>query len=148
MKTVVVYTDGSAIAGKVGYGIHFPNGEYNDISGTFGKGPFTNNRAELMAIYRAMRIVTKKLTFDKLIIFSDSEYSVKSITIWIKNWKKNGWKNSKKQPVKNKDIISKIDALKEKFSNKIEFLWTKAHCGNKHNDRADELARKGIEIKI
>ena len=83
-------------------------------------------------------------------IYTDSEYSQKSLTEWIITWKKNGWKNAKKKPVENQDIIKTIDMLLEKFKGKIIIQWVRAHTGNndyhsKYNAFADNLANHGAE---
>lgn len=163
-KEINVYTDGSIrrIKGRIkgknktkiigGYGIHFPDIDLKDISKPFinrnEKGIITINRAELHAIHQAILRVLHNYKFDTLNIYSDSEYSVKSLTKWIVNWKKNDWKNSKKKDVENQDIIKKIDKYIQKFSPKINIIWIKAHNNNKYNDRADILANKGADIYL
>lgn len=153
---IVVYTDGSfrktgkvngKIVGRCGYGIHFPNRELDDIAEPFNIGEKTNNRAELYAIYKTLKIINDeiKLKNTNVKIYTDSEYSMKSLTLWIKNWKKNGWKNAKKKPVKNADIIKKIDKYLTKYSKKIKIEWVKAHAGNVFNEAADRLANIGAD---
>jgi ribonuclease HI len=146
------YTDGSCSkSGKTvlcGYGIYFPNRELPNVSQKMDIKPLTNQRAELYAIYKAIKLTYDACKFDKLIIFSDSEYSIKSVTVWIKAWKKNGWKNSKKEPVKNQDIIQLIDDLLVLNKGKIIFKHVKAHTGKLDtdsicNDIADGLAKSG-----
>ena len=77
-------------------------------------------------------------------------YSQKSLTEWIVTWKRNGWKNAKKKPVENQDIIKKIDCYLEKFRGKINIKWVRAHTGNrdynsKNNAIADDLANRGAD---
>jgi len=153
MSEIIIFTDGSHIKPKdlCGYGIHFPNKEFNDISKPFTKKPLTNQRAELYAIYKAIKIVTK---FDKNLdikIFTDSEYSIKSLTVWIKNWKKNNWISSTGKPVLNLDIIQKIEKLMEEHNGKINFQHVRAHTGKNdfesiHNDITDKLAKQGSNL--
>jgi len=143
-----IFTDGSLIRkkGKIycGYGIFFPNGENNNISKKFDKGLITNNRAELYAIYKSLKIckkILKEKEIEKINIYSDSEYSVKTLTIWYKNWIKNG------KDYKNKDIIDKIIKLINKLNN-VNFIHIKAHTGENDyyslsNNQADELAKGG-----
>jgi ribonuclease HI len=143
-----IFTDGSLIRkkGKIycGYGIFFPNGENNNISKKFDKGLITNNRAELYAIYKSLKIckkILKEKEIKKINIYSDSEYSVKTLTIWYKNWIKNG------KDYKNKDIIDKIIKLINKLNN-VNFIHIKAHTGENDyyslsNNQADELAKGG-----
>jgi ribonuclease HI len=153
MSEIIIFTDGSHIKPKdlCGYGIHFPNNEFNDISKPFTKKPLTNQRAELYAIYKAIKIVTK---YDKNLdikIFTDSEYSIKSLTVWIKNWKKNNWISSTGKPVLNLDIIQKIEKLMEEHNGKINFQHVRAHTGKNdfesiHNDITDKLAKQGSNL--
>ena len=143
-----IFTDGSLIRKKgdiyCGYGIYFPNGENDNISKKFDKGLITNNRAELYAIYKSLKIfkkILKKKEIKKINIYSDSEYSVKTLTIWYKNWIKNG------KDYKNKDIIDKIIKLINKLNN-VNFIHIKAHTGENNyyslsNNQADELAKSG-----
>jgi ribonuclease HI len=84
-------------------------------------------------------------------IYTDSEYSIKSLTIWIKNWKKNNWKASTGKDVLNQDLIVKLDRLIEKYKTKygsIKFIHVRSHTGRKdfesiNNDLVDDLAKKG-----
>jgi len=137
--------------GICGYGIYFPRGELKNVAFPFTKGKLTNNRAELYAIYQAILKIVKVYTFDLINIYTDSEYSQKSLTLWINDWKKNNWKTSTNKPAENQDIIKKIDRYLQKYSGKINIQWVKAHTGNKdvhsiNNERADILANKGAEL--
>ena len=152
--SIEIYTDGSLKKTKngniCGYGIYFPGNELDNVANPMIFGAITNNRAELYAIYYAILLVTKNYTFDLINIYTDSEYSQKSLTEWIKSWKKNSWRNSKNKPVENQDIIKMIDVYLEKYSGKINIQWVRAHTGNqdihsKNNQKADELANEGAE---
>jgi len=145
---IIVFTDGSHIkqSDKCGYGVHFPNREFDDISKPFTKLPKTNQRAELYAIYKAIKKIQNKDKLYNIKIYTDSEYSIKSLTIWIKNWKKNNWIGSTGKEVMNQDIIKKIDNLIIEHIGKIEFIHVKAHTGKDdynsiHNAITDELAK-------
>ncbi len=150
---IVVFTDGSCIGQSSdcpygGYGVYFPNKELEDVSEPLLLKPITNQRAELYAIYTALDKLIGKLDFNTITIYSDSEYSIKSLTKWIYKWKENGWMCSNKKPVKNKDIIEPIFNLLEKYPSKIKFIHVKSHTGNKDfvsigNERADQLAVDG-----
>jgi len=151
-KLIEIYTDGSQI-GKgsnsiAGYGIFFPNSEIPNIGKPFLHNPLTNQRAELYAIYKALKIITRKYDFEQIKIYSDSEYSIKSVTVWINNWKKNGWITASKKPVENTDIIKKIDHYLQKYPQKIFFEHVRAHTNNQdpkslYNCEADKLAKAG-----
>ena len=152
-----VYTDGSfSKQNKIklcGYGIYFPNGEFPNVSNNFTIKPLTNQRAELFSIYSAIKIIDDNCTFDSIMIYSDSEYSIKSISVWIDGWKKNGWVTKGKKPVLNQDIILSIDKYLDspQYKNKIKFTHVKAHTKNNdvhsiNNDIADKLAKAGSKI--
>ena len=79
-------------------------------------------------------------TRDKIQIYTDSKYVKQGITEWITKWKINGWKTSKKEEVKNKDLWLELDNLTSK--NSIEWVWVKAHSDNDLNNEVDLLARK------
>lgn len=150
VEVIEIYTDGSLRKEKkgdvCGFGIYFPGGQVNNVASPFLLEPLTHNRAELYAIYRAIRITEKYCHFDEIIIHSDSEYAVNSLTVWLHNWKKNNWIDSKKKPVKNQDIIKNIDNLLQKHRGKIKFQWVKAHSGIEGNEEADRLANIGSDI--
>jgi ribonuclease HI len=103
----------------------------------------TNQRAELMALKRALDIcpLNRNTT-----IFSDSNYAIKCVTEWCKNWMKNGWLNSSRKPVENRDIIEDvIERIDERTAAKVltKFSWLKGHANDPGNVAADELAVKG-----
>ena len=92
---------------------------------------------ELTATIKALEYVSTK---DKIQIYTDSKYVKQGITEWITKWKINGWKTSKKEEVKNKDLWLELDNLNSK--NSIEWVWVKAHSDNDLNNEVDLLARK------
>ena len=158
VREIIIFTDGSFSKRKniktgrtdifCGYGIYFPNKELPNISRPFTLPKKTNQRAELFAIYVALVIINKKLNYDKAIIYSDSEYSIKSLTVWIETWKNNYWKNSKKKPVENLDIIVPLDRILSRNRGKISFVHVRSHTGltdplSIGNDIADKLATSG-----
>ena len=154
LTSIDVYTDGSfkkTRQGSVcGYGIYFPKHELKNVAAPFTIGDITNNRAELHAICQAIIRIKKIYTFDLINIYTDSEYSQKSLTVWIAGWKRNNWKNAKKKPVENQDIIKKIDKYLQLYQGKINIQWVRAHSGNNdvysvNNDMADRLANKGAK---
>ncbi len=73
---------------------------------------------------------------------TDSQYVQKGISEWIHSWKRRGWKTAAKQPVKNEDLWRELDRLAQ--IHRIEWLWVKGHAGHAENERADELARRGV----
>ena len=100
----------------------------------------TNNRMELFAAIMALKKITKN---SDVTIYTDSTYVKNGITEWMIKWKKNGWKNSSKKPVKNKDLWVKLVDLCEK--NNVSWKWVKGHSTNKYNNIADELATRAIK---
>lgn len=153
-KILEVFTDGSCMKRKQilsGYGIYFPNGELPNISRKFTRLPLTNQRAELFAIYVALIIIIKsKLVFDKLIVYTDSNYSIKSLTTWMYDWAKNSWKTSNNKDVMNQDILKPLYDIIKKNKDKIEFIHVHSHTGkkdrlSKNNAIADKLATDGAK---
>ena len=137
-----IYTDGacSGNPGPGGWGavILDQNDKQKNISGS--EKNTTNNRMELLAAIMSLK---KVKTNSEVVIFTDSTYVKNGITEWMKNWKKNGWKNSSKKPVKNKDLWEKLDKLCE--ANSVSWKWVKGHSTNEFNNLADELAAKAIK---
>jgi ribonuclease HI len=152
MTSINIYTDGSCNSrtNRCGYGVHFPNNEHPPISRKFNNTP-TNQRAELYAIYKALSIATKLVPTPSTInIYSDSEYSIKSVTVWIETWKQNDWKTSAKKPVKNLDIIKPIYRILQTYPHTIKFQHVRSHTNNTdvhsiNNAIADQLAKEGSE---
>lgn len=153
LDKIIVFTDGACSGNgkktaKGGIGIHFPNGEFTDISQKFTESPVTNQRAELYAIQLALETIIKGATFNEITIYSDSRYSIKSLTEWIKNWEKNNWKNAAGKPVMNQDLIKPINRILKNIKGKVIFTHVKAHTGGSSfesvgNDKADKLATAG-----
>ena len=100
IKDLIIFTDGACTKNgkadaKAGMGIYFPNNELKNISEKFTQSPITNQRAELYAIYIALSKAVQEINkYNKIVFYSDSMYSIKSLTEWIKNWEKNGWKTA------------------------------------------------------
>jgi|TARA_Y100000994_G_C15345230_1_gene298211 ribonuclease HI len=142
-KILNIYTDG-ACKGNPGIGgwgaiLKYGNTE-KEIKG-FSKET-TNNIMELTAVIKALESLSRSCN---IIITTDSNYVKNGITDWINNWKKNGWKTAKKQPVKNKDLWVSLDKLVAKHS--ITWKWIKGHSGHPENERADQLANEAIISK-
>ena len=135
---IKIYTDGSCI-GNPGNGgwaaIIIKDGKKTLIKGS--KKNTTNNQMELLASIKALKKIPKG---SKVQIFTDSKYVKSGITEWIHNWKKNGWKTSDKQPVKNKELWEELDLLANQFE--ISWNWVKAHSTDKLNNEVDLLARE------
>lgn len=138
MSTITVSTDGSALGnpnGAMGWAWADHVGGGCDAGGA-GNG--TNQIGELCAVLQALR--THKGA-DTLVIESDSQYAIKCSTVWLRSWKRNGWHNSQKQPVKNATIIKAIDYEISHREGPVKFSWVKGHAGNEFNEKCDMLAR-------
>ena len=137
-----IYTDGacSGNPGPGGWGavILDQDDKQKNISGS--EKNTTNNRMELLAAIMSLKKIKSN---SEVVIFTDSTYVKNGITEWMKNWKKNGWKNSNKKPVKNKDLWVKLDKLCE--ANNVTWKWVKGHSTNEFNNLADELATNAIK---
>lgn len=152
---ITIFTDGACrgngtVNAIAGCGVYFPNKEFENISVPFVISPVTNQRAELYAIYLALyKILNSDHDFNKITIYSDSNYSIKCLTVWINTWKKNNWRTASRKPVKNQDLIIKIDSMLYGIRNKVKFHHVRSHTGKKDlisvgNDIADKLANNGI----
>ena len=138
----IIYTDGacSGNPGPGGWGAVILENEKNQKSISGYVNNTTNNRMELLAAIMALKKVQNN---SQITIYTDSTYVKKGITEWVLKWKKNGWKNANKKPVKNKDLWLKLCNLCEK--NKVNWRWVKGHSTNKYNNLADELATQAIK---
>ncbi len=138
---VIIYSDGacSGNPGPGGWGAVLIYGEKRkELSG--GEAVTTNNRMELQAATEALDALKRPCTID---LHTDSQYVRNGITQWIHRWKANGWRTSAKEPVKNEDLWRRLDEAARRH--KIIWNWVKGHAGHEHNERADELAREGME---
>lgn len=137
LTKVTIYTDGacSGNPGPGGWGaILFSGGKHREMSG--GEAHTTNNRMELMAVIKSLALLTRPCEVD---IYSDSAYVVNAFNQnWIINWQKNGWKNSAKAEVANKDLW--MELLRLTTTHKVRFIKVKGHADNEFNNRCDELA--------
>jgi ribonuclease HI len=137
---VEIYTDGSCRGnpGPGGWGAILRSGNTEkEIFG--GEAATTNNKMELTAVIRALEALKQP---SKVRVYTDSQYVQKGIKEWIHGWKRNGWKTTDKKAVKNKELWVELDELRKKHE--IEWHWVKGHAGHPENERADELANKGI----
>jgi len=137
---IEAFTDGacSGNPGPGGWGVLLRMGEHEkELCG--GEAESTNQRMELQAAIESLKALKKKC---HITIHSDSKYVIQGITEWIHGWKQNGWKNASKKPVANRDLWEALDLQNAKHD--VTWKWVKGHAGHPGNERADELARKGI----
>jgi len=142
MKHVTIYTDGacSGNPGAGGWGAVLMYGSHKkELSGSDRET--TNNRMELQAAIEALRILKEPCKVD---LYTDSAYLCRAFTDgWLVNWQRNGWLNSKKQPVENKDLWQALLALTQ--THQVSWIKVKGHSDNEWNNRCDALARAAIK---
>lgn len=138
---VEIYTDGACKGnpGPGGWGALLLFGD-KEKSLFGGEALTTNNRMELTGVIRALEALKRPC---EIKIYTDSSYVQKGISEWIVGWKARNWRTASKKPVKNDDLWKELDKLVE--THQIEWIWVKGHAGNVGNERADELANKGVE---
>lgn len=138
---VVIYTDGacSRNPGPGGWGAILISGEHRkELHG--GEPATTNNRMELLAAIEALAALKHPSRVD---LHTDSEYVRNGITAWIHGWKKRGWKTADKKPVKNVELWQRLDEARRRHD--VTWHWVRGHAGDTENERADELARQGMQ---
>ncbi|HSG54724.1 MAG TPA: ribonuclease HI [Paracoccaceae bacterium] len=136
MKRVEIFTDGACKGnpGPGGWGVLLRMGKHEkEMSG--GEPDTTNNRMEMMAVIKSLEALIEPCA---VIIHTDSRYVIDGMTKWIAGWKRNGWINSSKKPVRNADLWHElIDATAR---HKVEWQWVRGHNGHVENERVDRLA--------
>jgi len=141
MKELTIYTDGacSGNPGPGGWGAILLYGEHRkELSG--GEKLTTNNRMEITAVIEALKCLKEPC---KVKVYSDSAYVVNCFRQgWMRNWKRNGWKNSKGLPVENQELWKELDRLMDKHQ--VEYIKVKGHSDNELNNHCDFLAREAI----
>lgn len=140
-EKVEIYADG-ACKGNPGIGgwgaLLVASGREKELYG--GERNTTNNRMELKAVIEALRVLNRRCN---VIVYTDSQYVQKGISEWIHGWKARGWKTAARAPVKNVDLWQMLDAAQAEHQ--IEWRWVKGHAGHVGNERADQLANRGVE---
>jgi ribonuclease HI len=145
-----VFTDGSSFCNgakdkskrKGGIGVFFGDDDQRNVSQPFTIGEITNQRTELYACIKALEVLHD--CNQQIEINTDSEYTINCITKWYRGWEANKWKNAKKQPVKNQDLIKQLYQLYK--SKKVKFQHVRGHKGIYGNEMADKLAVEGSKM--
>ena len=141
MPQVEIYTDG-ACRGNPGPGGWAALLRSQGVEKMFSGAELetTNNQMELMAAIQGLESLTRRSSVS---LTTDSQYVRQGITQWIHGWKRNGWKTSQKQPVKNKELWQRLDAAVEQHQ--VEWHWVKGHSGHEENERVDQAANDAID---
>ncbi len=141
MSKIEIFTDGACRGnpGPGGWGALLRAGKHQkELFG--GEKETTNNRMELMAAIKALEAVKQPSV---IALTTDSQYVRKGITEWITGWKKKGWINSQRKPVKNADLWKLLDEQNQRHQ--VAWHWVKGHSGHPENEKADDLANRGID---
>jgi ribonuclease HI len=140
-KQVTLFTDGACRGnpGPGGWGALLRYGRHErELFGS--EAQTTNNRMELRAAIEGLNALSQACD---VTLYTDSTYVMKGITEWMANWKRRGWKTAARKPVANADLWQQLEA--EAGRHHVDWRWVKGHSGNAGNERADELANRGID---
>ena len=142
-RKLKIWTDGACKfnPGPGGWGAYLVWGEKTlELCG--GEEETTNNRMELTAVIEALSAVKRPVP---MTMYLASQYVKNGIDSWIAGWKRKGWRTASGQPVKNVDLWKKLDELVS--THDIDWQWVKGHAGEEGNEKADELANRGVPVK-
>jgi ribonuclease HI len=140
-KGVEIWTDGACKGnpGPGGWGALLRYGDHEkELFG--GLLDTTNNRMELIAVIEALASLKERC---RVVVHTDSQYVKNGISEWMANWVRRGWRTSDNKPVKNVDLWKRLSA--ETARHDVEWRWVRGHAGDPGNERADELANRGVE---
>lgn len=143
-QLVTIYTDGACKGnpGPGGWGVLLIcQSKEKTLCGA--EPETTNNRMELTAAIKGLEALSRPC---QVKLYTDSQYVKNGMTLWIMGWKKRGWKNASREPVKNQDLWEELD--KQASRHQVEWLWVKGHSGHPLNDRVDLLANQAIEALL
>ncbi len=146
-KKISIFTDGGC-HGNPGPGgwAFIVEGESGHLSCSGYHPETTNNRMELTAVIQALTWASLQGTESAISVTTDSQYVKNGITVWIFTWVKNGWRTSKKLPVKNQDLWMTLYDLTKKID--VDWSWTRGHSGHHYNELCDSLVQEAIHKKI
>lgn len=147
--TITVSTDGSALGNPNGpmgwawadHAAHAGGTPGHEHPGDCDAGGATNGTNQIGELCAVLEVLRAHPGSEPLIIETDSQYAINCSTKWVHGWKRNGWKNAQKKPVKNAALIKAIDVELSKRPGSVKFVWVKGHAGNAGNEKVDELAR-------
>ena len=136
-----MWTDGACKGnpGIGGWGAWMRSGAHErELFG--GEAHTTNNKMELTAVIEGLRALKEPCD---VTLHVDSTYVMQGVKTWMAGWKRNGWRTADKKPVKNQELWQALDI--EVARHHVTWVWVKGHAGDPGNERADELANKGVE---
>lgn len=138
---VIIHTDGACKGnpGPGGWGALLQAGGGHEKELWGGEANTTNNRMELMAAIMALEALKRPC---KVELHTDSKYVMQGVTEWMRGWKARGWLTADKKPVKNADLWRRLDEARLKHD--VKWRWVKGHAGHELNERADQLANRGV----
>lgn len=144
--SVVVYTDGCCSSNgrkraRAGIGVYWGPGHPLNV-GIRLPGRQTNQRAEIHAACKAIE-QAKAQDITKLVLYTDSMFTINGITSWVKGWKQNGWRTSTGKEVTNKEDFAELERLARGMD--IQWMHVPGHSGFRGNEEADRLAREGAK---
>lgn len=142
--SVVVYTDGCCSSNgrkraRAGIGVYWGPGHPLNV-GIRLPGRQTNQRAEIRAACKAIE-QAKAQDITKLVLYTDSMFTINGITSWVRGWKRNGWRTSTGEEVTNKEDFVELERLAQGMD--IQWMHVPGHSGFRGNEEADRLAREG-----
>lgn len=140
MSAVELFTDGACKGnpGPGGWGVLLRAGLAEKE--LFGGEPLTtNNRMELMAVIQGLGALKRPC---HVRIMTDSQYVKNGVESWMANWKRKGWRTAAGKPVANQDLWQALDQALS--PHQVEWEWVRGHNGHPENERADQLANRGV----
>lgn len=141
---VEIWTDGACKGnpGVGGWGVLLRRGDAEkELFG--GALQTTNNRMEMTAVIEALQALKRPC---RVTIHTDSTYVQKGMTEWLAGWKARGWRKADRQPVLNADLWQRLDELVT--GHQVDWRWVRGHDGDPGNERADELANRGVALML
>ena len=141
---VEIFTDGACRGnpGPGGWAALLRRGE-NERLLSGASSMTTNNRMELQAAIEGLAALKRA---SRVVLTTDSQYVRQGVTTWVATWKRNGWRTSAREPVKNRDLWERLDLLAA--SHQVEWKWVRGHSGHPENERVDQAANAAIDTLL
>lgn len=97
----------------------------------------TNNRMALQGAIELIHQLSRRGQPLRILYFSDSQYLVRGMSDWIRQWKAKGWRR-KGGPIENLELWQTLDRAASQHD--VRFVWVRGHVGNPKNEYSDYLA--------